>query len=130
MASNETAMEVLARKAANRDGFLGAVLKAVAAANQSTVAEVVSRIGCSSENMPRLALCRIPREAAEHFAADVRQISEFVGCDAGQLANVVREYQAVAAMRRYDPNDSHHDTMLMAARDKKGDYDEDSEDGE
>ena len=130
MATNANAIAVLARKTENREGFLGAVLNTVAAANRSTVAQVVSRIGCSSENMSRLALCRIPREAAEHFAADVRQISKFVGCDAGQLANVVREYQAIAAMRRYDPDDSHHDTMLMAARDKKGEHDEDGGESE
>lgn len=131
MATNANAIEVLARKAENQDGFLGAILNAVAAANQSTVAEVASRIGCSSKNISRLALCKIPRaEAAEHFSADVRQISQFVGCDAGQLANLVREFQAIAAMRCYDPEGSHHDTMLMAARDKKGEFDEDSKGSE
>lgn len=130
MATNPSAMEVLARKAENRKGFIGAALSAVADAKQTTVADVASSIGCSTENFARLALCKIPREPAEHFAADVRQISEFVGCDAGQLANVVREYQAISVMRRYDPDDSHHDTMLMAARDKKGENDEDSEDSE
>lgn len=130
MATNVNAMEVLARKAENRGGFFGTVLIAVAAANKTTVADVVSSIGCSSENIPRLALCKVPRESAEHFAIDVRQISEFVGCCAGQLANVVREYHAIEAMRRYDPGDSHHDIMLMAARDKKAAFDEDIEDSE
>ncbi|MEW8143901.1 MAG: hypothetical protein AB2777_20500 [Candidatus Thiodiazotropha endolucinida] len=132
MATNANAMKVLARKAENQDGFLGTVLNAVAAANKCTTAEVAIRIGCSSENIPRLALCKIPRgEEAVHFSADILQISEFVGCDAGQLANLVREFQAITAMRRYAPEDSHHDTMLMAARDnKKAIHEEDGEDSE
>lgn len=130
MASNANAMEILARKAEGHNGFIGAVLNAIADAKQTTVADVASSIGCSSENLPRLALCKMPRDTAEHFAADVRQVSKFVGCDAGQLANVVREYRAISAMRRYDPDDSNHDTMLMAARDKKGEDDGGSEDSE
>lgn len=131
MVTNANAMEILARKAKNQDGFLGVVLNAIAEANKSSFEEVASGIGCSSENIPRLALCKIPSgEAAEHFSADIRQISEYVGCDAGQLANLVREFQAINAMRCYDPEDSHHDTMLMAARDKKAEHDEDGEGSE
>ena len=92
--------------------------------------DVMSRISCSTEKMPRLALCRVPRKEAEHFAADVHKISNYVGCDAGQLANVLREFQAITAMRRYDPDVSHHETMLMAARDKKSEYDKDGGDSE
>jgi len=130
MAVNVNAIEVLARKAGNQDGFIGAVLNAIAMANETTVADIVSSIGCSTENMPRLVLCKIPRTETEYFSTDVRQISDFADCDADLLANLVREYQAIAAMRRYDPSDSPHETMLMAARDKKREYDEDSGDGE
>lgn len=127
MANSVNAIEVLARKAENQDGYFGAVLSVVAAANKSTVAEIASGIGCSYENASRLALCKIPRdESAGQFSDDVRQISQFVGCDAEKLANLVREFQAIAAMRCYDPGDSPHETMLMAARDKKGRHDEEN----
>jgi hypothetical protein len=96
METNKKAMNVLARKAEYRDGFLGAAFHAVAAARRFTAKGVASGVGCSPGNIPRLMLCRVPRDSVEHFDADVRQISQFVGCCADRLANVVREYRSVA----------------------------------
>ena len=110
-------VELLARKASGKEGFPGAVLQE--AANDTSLSNVGSRIKCPADNLARLSLCKIPRESAEHFASDVKKISDFVGCNAGELANLVREYRAISAMRQYDPEESSHETMLIAARDKK-----------
>lgn len=124
MAERKT-LELLARKASSKKEFVGAALQAVAAANEASVSDIGSRIQCPAENLARLSLCKIPRESAEYFASDVKRISEFAGCNAAELANLVREYLVIAAMRKYNPEDSSHETLLMAARDKKPDYDGD-----
>jgi len=125
MRTDSKTLELLAQRASGKEGFLGAALQAVAEASGASLSDMGSRIDCPAENLPRLSLCKIPRESVEHFASDVRKISEFVECSAAELANLIREYHAIAAMRKYDPEVSSHDTMLMAARDKKSDHDGD-----
>jgi len=119
MTSDVSGIEILSRKASKREGFLGSLLLTIAAESQVSMSDVASRIKCPPENLSILSLCKTPREAAEYFASDIRKISEYSGCDGGELANLVREYQAIRAMRDFEPTVSSHETMLMAARDKK-----------
>lgn len=127
MATESNIMEVLARKASSKGGFVGAAMQAITAASNATLSDVASRIQCPVENLVRLSLCKMPRESAAHFASDVTKISEFVDCNPGELANLMREYSAIAAMREFNPDSTSHETMLMAARDKKPELDEDDE---
>jgi hypothetical protein len=119
MTSDVSGIEILSRKASQREGFLGSVLLTIATENQISMSDVASRIKCPPENLSLLSLCKTPRDAAEYFASDIKKLSEYSGCDGGELANVVREYQAIRVMREMEPTMSSHETMLMAARDKK-----------
>lgn len=112
-------IEILSRKASKSEVFLGSVLLTVATASQISMSEVASRIKCPPEKLSLLSLCKTPRDGAEYFASDIRKISEYSECDGGELANLVREYQAIRAMREFEPTVSPHETILMAARDKK-----------
>lgn len=74
---------------------------------------------CNPLALARLALCRMPDNTEEDFQQQVRQISEFVPCNADRLVQLVREVAAFSALR-----EGAHDTstgLLLAARDRKGD---------
>ena len=114
-------LQVLSRKARSNEQFLGSALAVIAAENGLEMAEITSKLKCPKENITILSLCKLPRESAQFFYADVRSISEYSGCDASELANMVREYRAINAMRQFNQSQTSYDSMLMAARDKKDD---------
>ena len=114
-------LEVLANKANGNDQFLGSLLAIIAAQDGLKMADVASRLKCPPENVAILSLCKVPRDSAQFFHVDVRDISAYSGCDAGELANIVREYRAISAMRQFNQSDNSYESMLMAARDKKDD---------
>jgi hypothetical protein len=47
----------------------------------------------------RLALCRCPAPEKPSFAADVRILAEYAGSDAGRIAMIIRQVQAVEGLR-------------------------------
>ena len=112
-------MQLLARKASEKEQFLGHILTRYAEENGLQVSEVASRLRCPPENFSILTLCKIPRSSAQFFGLDVRSISEYVDCDAGELANLLRECGTLHAMRKVGGGAVSNDGMLMAARDKK-----------
>ncbi len=126
-------LEVLASKASSNEQFLGSLLANFAADNGLEMSDVASKLKCPPENVAILSLCKVPRESTQFFHLDVRGISEYSGCDAGELANLVREYRALDAMRQFNQSDTSYESMLMAARDKKDDLkvaDENDEDND
>lgn len=113
-------MQLLARKASEKGQFLGRILTNYAEENGLEMSDVASRLKCPPENVSILALCKIPRSSTQFFGLDVRSISDYAGCDAGELANLLRECSTLEAMRKVGGASDSNDGMLMAARDKKG----------
>ncbi len=74
-------------------------------------------LNCDVEALPRLALCRRPRQAP-HFRGDIETIAAHSGTDASRLARLVRAAEAVQAMRGA-PNHAGTSSLLMAARDRE-----------
>ena len=126
-------LKILANKATGNEQFLGFLLTNFAADNGIEMSDVASRLKCPAGNITILSLCKVPRESAQFFHLDVRGISKYSGCDSGELANLVREYRALDAMRQFNQSDTSYESMLMAARDKKDDLkvaDENDEDND
>lgn len=91
--------------------FVAHKLAAYAANHAVDEAAVATFLRCDSDGLVRLALCRAPQ--GDGFAVDVRRIAAFAPCDAEALAQLLREVDAVIALR--------HDsrvTVPMAARDR------------
>lgn len=93
--------------------------------NDQALAE---RLGLTPAMLARLALCRRPQPAKASFGDQVRQIATYTGVDAGKLANLIHEVDAVQAMNalRTRADDRESDTepastalgWLAAARDR------------
>lgn len=57
-------------------------------------------LGISSEMYTRLAMCKRPSADRLYFAAQVKQIAAYVGCDAIQLAQIINQVDAFGAIRQ------------------------------
>jgi len=117
--TSDDSLRILVHKASQNKQFLGSVLANYAEENGLDISDVVLKIMCPLKNMAILSLCKVPRESADFFNLDIRSISDYSGCDAGELANLVRECRALDAMRSLSTGDVPNDSVLMAARDKK-----------
>lgn len=76
--------------------------------------DLAAYLGCAADALPRLALCRRPREDSPVYRDEIERIAAFVGATPARLANIMRH--ADLAQRR-----DHSSTRggLMAARDRR-----------
>ena len=61
--------------------------------------QLAERVGCDPVLLPRLGLCRRPTAADADFSARVLRIAEYAPCDAGALLLLLRETNAIGALR-------------------------------
>jgi hypothetical protein len=105
------------RAKANPD-YLGWVLARYVEQEHITEGDLAQHLGIASHDLPRLALCLRPR--ADHFAADVRQISAKFNIAPATLATVVGLVESVVALAAKDAGEGSADSgLLMAARPRK-----------
>jgi hypothetical protein len=97
--------------------FLGSALNAFGMAHGLDLQQLADWLRCPSTSLDRLALCRLPDDKKPRFQEDIRQIAAFVSCDADQLLILVREIATLQALRH--PSEPSHESLLMAARDRK-----------
>jgi hypothetical protein len=105
-------IDALARRVRNDDFFLASALEQYRASEQLDEAGLAATLGCDSEILATLGLCRRPREG--HIQKDIDQIAKHFGLDAGVLAQIVRRADAVEALRRPAVEQS----FTAAARDR------------
>jgi hypothetical protein len=111
-------LEYAAQRAGTRPEYLGWVLARYVEREHIPEGELATRLGITSHDLPRLALCLRPR--AEHFADDVRQISTKFHIDATALAGIVRLVESLETLAATHPTKPSADAgMLMAARARK-----------
>lgn len=110
-----------ARRAEGRASFLAADLAKYRGIHGSSEEEVANSLAISVESLPALALCKRPDPAKSNFRLEVERIASFVGADAVRLASLVREVEAVEALRRAgrDRTTGANAGFLAAARDLK-----------
>jgi hypothetical protein len=87
--------------------------------------DLAAFLECDIEALPRLALCRRPRQAPG-FRGDIEAIAAHTGANATRLAQLVRAAEAVEALgaREGKGYRAGPTSMLMAARDHDGPMDE------
>jgi hypothetical protein len=103
----------LARKVEGDPFFLAPVLALFARSEGLDDAGLAAALGCPPAELPRLKLCRPPREGPEHFWPDVTQIATAFGLGPDRLAEAVRRGQALQRLQRPAAGPG----TLLAARD-------------
>lgn len=121
---HEECLELLHRaadRAATVPDFMAYVLAQWGESEGLTWRQAAEHLGCADHTAHRLALCRRPVSSPEHFAGDVQRIASYVDIDAGALARVVRQADALQALRQARPGtgpDAAAAGFLMAALDR------------
>lgn len=94
---------------------MGSVLDEYCASEGITREQIAVLLGCSSESLSWLSLCRRP--APEQFVEDITKIADRFRIEPAKLAQIVRRVEAIAVLRR--PRDvEKDDPVLLAARDR------------
>lgn len=102
--------------------FMASVLADYRTALRLNDQHIAKALGCNVAALTSLAFCRTPRLDDEKlFLSDVHAIANYVGCDWGELARMIRTAQAVSTLKRFTRESE--DQLLKAARDKHGDDD-------
>ena len=107
-----------ARRASQQPFFLASVLRAYQEANSLDDDGLAQLLSCAPAELPRLALCRRPAAEPAAFAADLDHLTQRFNLDGGQLAAVVRQVDALQAMRQHLAVGDQATGSLRAARDR------------
>lgn len=108
-----TDLESLALRAESDPFFLGCLLKGYARSEELDDAALVAALGCNSETLTMLRICRTPD--LDRFNEDIDRIVARFGVDRDVLTLAVRRGQAIVAMTRKPVCET--GGMLLAARD-------------
>ena len=115
---DERLLAYTAQRARARPEYLAWVLARYTELEHIAEGELAQRLGVAAHDLPRLALCLRPR--AEHFAADVMQISAKFGINPAALATVVHLVDSVEVIAARGAGETQTDAgLLMAARVRK-----------
>lgn len=106
--------------AAHHPYYLAGLLEAFREGENMSDAELAQYLGCPTEALPQLALCRRPEPSPPGFRSDVETIARRFGLDAKRLAHVVRtaDFLLRAASAQGRPT-----RQLLAARELDADED-------
>lgn len=113
--------------------FMSFLLREFAGAEGLSEAELARQLRTDVVGYQRLAMCRRPRSAPEHFATDVARLAVACGADSAELLRVVRQAEALLALQQLtasQPVESGErswtaaSSLLAAARDHENEDDE------
>jgi hypothetical protein len=107
-----------AQRATQHPFFLARPLLAYQAAHNLNDRALAAFLGCAPDDLPRLALCRRPRAAPPEFRADLAHLAARFHIRTEQLANLLREVDALQSIRRQSAQTQGAQRMLRAARDR------------
>ncbi len=112
---NSKAIQRALQRAAADSFFLASALEAYRSLNGLDDADLASYLGCSTEDMTRLAFCRRPVADAMTFRREVEQIAAYAFIRAERLAELLREVDSLEMLGR---SATTRPGFLMAARDR------------
>jgi hypothetical protein len=123
-------MAALAEHASQSQEFFGAFLFAFQQQEKLGKDGLLRHLETTPELLTRLALCRRPVSDSPNFIQEIRQISEFTQIDAGILAAILRQVEALDALAsrgkivQLDKSATRgvgnvHTGLLAAARDRE-----------
>jgi hypothetical protein len=119
------AWQLLADRTLDDTFFLGWAVNEYKKANNFNDKQLENWLECSSDNIKKLLLCRLPDDKSEYFQEDVIKIAKYVSCNPDKLIMLIREVASVESLKMNSEELS--DGLLMAARDRKK-IDEEDED--
>jgi hypothetical protein len=103
-----------AQRASLRRNYLGWIFARFGATEGKADQELAELFKTSVQNLQHVRLCLRPR--SESFAADVDQIAQKFGLDAGRLAKIIRHVEALDGMADDHTNVASEAGLLLAAR--------------
>lgn len=93
-----------------------------------SIEELAAELGAMPAMLTRLALCKRPDHASPRFAEQVREIADYTLLDEAQLANLLRQVEAVERLAKRPIQVTHQQAeaelthplsgLLAAARDR------------
>jgi len=107
-----------ARRAGAQPFFLAHVFAVYQDSNNLDESALAHLLGCAENNLPRLALCHRPAAESEAFRAEVNHLASRFQLDSVQLASIIRQVDALQALRYHLATDAQGSGMLRAARDR------------
>lgn len=107
-------IDALARKIEHDADFLASALAAYARAENLCDEDLALRLGCTSEQLGPIRLCRTPRPTPLQFQHDVDRIATAFQIQSDVIAEAVRLADALAALAHLNGGAGY----LMAARDR------------
>jgi hypothetical protein len=102
-------------RGSERTWTLGSVFSEYCRTEGLTREQLSSLLGCDIDSLAWLSLCHRP--APEQFAEDIAKIVERFQIDGSKLARLLRQVDALSALRRV-VNTQEDTPMLLAARDR------------
>jgi hypothetical protein len=109
-------LTALASRIENDGYFLAAALTTYAQSERITDERLAKLLGCDPLRLTALRLCRMPDTRSTEFSHEVDRIATRFKVNAELLAEAVRRWSALIAMRSEESAGS--DGLLMAARDR------------
>ncbi len=116
--------------------FMASALAAYREREKLNDQALAKQLGATDVTLLRLALCKRPDSASPQFAAQVREIAEYVGVDAPQLSNLLRQVEILEQLAKQPGTGKAKETeaqqtsfrsgLLAAARDRE-EKDEDTD---
>lgn len=121
------ALRQAAELAAENPFFLASALEAYRSFNGLDDAALAAHLGCSLQDLPRLAFCRRPGLEPTAFRKEVEQIAAYASVKAERLALLLREVETLEALQMAERSGATASGrgLLMAAR-ERADEDEDT----
>lgn len=118
--SNGELLNRIAQRASHRAFFVASTLSTYQNQEQIGEAELAAFLGCSPQNLPKLALCRRPDSSASSFRDEVKQIAKYAGVSQVRLAQLFRRVESITALQSAPSSPSYLATgaFLVAARDR------------
>ncbi|GAC1463398.1 MAG: hypothetical protein PVS3B3_08970 [Ktedonobacteraceae bacterium] len=109
--------------------FLAATLQDYQQANQLDNEALANLLGCHVDDLTRLALCRRPISEQQTFTHDIDHLAQRFHLHADQLAEIIRQVDALAAFRHQmiSNQQATHQSLLAAARDRQNEVSEGTE---
>ncbi|WP_322510890.1 hypothetical protein [Chloroflexus sp.] len=116
--SNSDALTRAAQRAEQQPFFLASVLAAYRAAHQLDDTGLANMLGCATSDLIRLALCRRPAADSAQFSADVDHLARRFGLHSDRLAAMIRQVDALTAIKQQLEAAEPATGLLRAARDR------------
>lgn len=110
----------IAEKAKQRKFFLSSTFSIFQSAHGINDEELSQILGCSIDDLNRLALCRKPNSEILSFKEEVEQISNSFSVDKVRLAQIIKEVDSIILFREIDHSNLDNKGFLIAARENEG----------